>query len=284
AVGAAAVGHGRVALVTVRPGREPVEATGVRPGREPEVAEAPGGQPRRAEPPGVGSPAAGSPRAESPFYSVGTLGLILQHVAMPDASLRVLIQGRARLRLWDFRQTDGIWTAAAEELVPAEDDPLRVQALQRIVVGQFEEIAALLPQGSDEIKQLLAHITDADHLADFIGAHLALDVERKQRLLEEPSVAGRLEQLVTILREEQKVLEYGSELQQKLREEVEKTQKEFWLREQMRVIQHELGEGGESDVELFRRRIAAAGMPDEVREQAERELRRLERTLEQAPD
>src|SRR5690606_42128401 len=66
-------------------------------------------------------------------YSIGTLGLILQHVAMPDASLRVLIQGRARLRLWDFRQEDGIWTAAAEELVPAEDDPLRVQALQRIV-------------------------------------------------------------------------------------------------------------------------------------------------------
>lgn len=289
-VASAAMGHGRVALVTVRPGRDASGATG---------AEPPGTGPRGVEPPSAGpvgvAPPAAEPRsaeprsaeppgAEPPFYAVGTLGLILQHVTMPDASLRVLIQGRARVRLWDYRQEDGIWTAAAEEMVAAEDDPLRVQALQRIVVGQFEEIAALLPQGSDEIKQLLAHITDPDHLADFIGAHLALDVERKQRLLEEPSVAGRLEQLVTILREEQKVLEYGTELQQKLKEEVERTQKEFWLREQMRVIQHELGEGGESDVEMFRRRIAAAGMPDEVREQAERELRRLERTLEQAPD
>ncbi len=249
-VGAAAVGSKRIALVTVRPGRDPAEG----PGDEP------------------------------PFYSVGTLGFILQHVTLPDASLRVLIQGRTRLRLSDFRQEEGVWSAAVEEVPAAEEDQIRVQALQRIVVGQFEEIASLLPQGSDEIKQLLAHISDAGQLADFIGAHLALDVERKQRLLEEASVSARLEQLATILKEEQKVLEYGSELQQKLKDEVERTQKEFWLREQMKVIQQELGEDGESDADMFRRRIEAAGMPDAVREQAERELRRLERTLEQAPD
>ncbi|HEX7120039.1 MAG TPA: endopeptidase La [Longimicrobiales bacterium] len=250
AVGAAAAGDKWIALVTVRPGRHPGEEAG----------------------------------AEPPFYSVGTLGLILQHVKLPDASLRVLVQGRTRLRLKEFRHDDGVWSAAAEEIAAAEEDQIRVQALQRIVVGQFEEIASLLPQGADEIKQLLGHISDASQLADFIGAHLALDVERKQRLLEEPSVAARLEQLASILKEEQKVLEYGTELQQKLKDEVEKTQKEFWLREQMKVIQQELGEGGESDVEMFRRRIAAAGMPDVAREQAERELHRLERTLEQAPD
>ncbi|HEX6937985.1 MAG TPA: endopeptidase La [Longimicrobiales bacterium] len=248
-VGDAAVGSKQVALVAVRPGRDAADD-----GEEP------------------------------PFYSVGTLGLILQHVRLPDATLRVLVQGRTRLRLKEFRHEDGAWSAAVEAVPPTEEDHVRVQALQRIVIGQFEEIASLLPQGADELKQLLAHISDAGRLADFIGAHLTLDVERKQRLLEEPSVAGRLEQLATILKEEQKVLEYGSELQQKLQDEVEKTQKEFWLREQMKVIQRELGEGGESDAELFRRRIAAAAMPDAVREQAERELHRLERTLEQAPD
>src|SRR5690606_26423315 len=98
---------------------------------------------------------------EPPFYSVGTLGFILQHVTLPDASLRVLIQGRTRLRLSDFRQEEGVWSAAVEEVPAAEEDQIRVQALQRIVVGQFEEIASLLPQGSDEIKQLLAHISDA---------------------------------------------------------------------------------------------------------------------------
>lgn len=288
AVGEAAAGSKYIALVTVRPGQDPdavgggndatAGAIGFDGGRGAEGAATTPGDPARNGKSERGQTA-------SPFYSVGTLGVILQHVKLPDGSARVLIQGRKRLRVSEFRRSDGVWMALGGEVVAVQDDdPTRVQALQRVVVGHFREIASLLPQGGEEIMQLLAHISDASQLADFIVAHLDLDVERKQQLLEEASVAGRLEQLAAILKQEQKVLEYGSELQQKLRDDVEKTQKEFWLREQMKVIQQELGEGGESDAAEFRRRIEAAGMPDPVREQADRELRRLERTLEQAPD
>lgn len=295
AVGEVAAGSRQIALVSVRPGRDPSELGGAGAGSGGEGA----GENGRVGgmPGGVGLDGGGAVGVEgsatgvvngdgeaSPFYSVGTLGAVLQHVKMPDGSVRVLIQGRERLHLSDFRREDGVWTAAVERVAVVEEDAVRVQALQRAVVGQFEEIAALLPQGSEEVQQLLAHISDAGHLADFIGAHLNVSVERKQALLEEPSVAGRLEQLATLLDEERQVLEYGTELQQKMKDEVEKTQKEFWLREQMKVIQQELGEAGEGDAAEFRRRIEEAGMPDEVREQAERELRRLERTIEQAPD
>src|SRR5690606_11305932 len=220
----------------------------------------------------------------SPFFGIGTLGSILQHVRLPDASLRILIQGRRRVRLKGLHHEAGAWSASIEEIPTAAEDAIRVAALERIVIGQFQEIIALLPEGADEIRQLLGHIQDPSQLADFISANLNLDVERKQALLEESSVARRLERLARILGEEQKVLEYGSQLQQQMKKEVEKTQKEFWLREQLRVIQQELGEGEGDEAAELRRQIEAAGMSAEAKEQAERELNRLERTLPQAPD
>jgi len=243
-------GDKRIALVAVRPGRNAGEPT-------------PDG---------------------SPFFDVGTLGAILQHVSMPDGSLRVLIHGRTRLRVRGAEREGPIWHAEVEALVsPAEDGP-KLQALRRIVQAQFQELVSLAPELAEEMRQLLDQITDPGQLADFIGAHLDLGVERKQELLEEVRVSRRLERLAAILGEEQKVQEYGTQLQQKLKGEIEKTQREVWLREQLRIIQEELGEGEEGDVAELRRQIEAAGLPEAAREQADRELRRLERTLPQAPD
>ncbi|HEX7051668.1 MAG TPA: endopeptidase La [Longimicrobiales bacterium] len=240
----------QLALVTVRPGRTPEEAD----------------------------------LADPPFFGVGTLGLILQHVRLPDASMRLLIQGRQRVRLGRFQHDGDVWSAAVELLAPREDETARVQALHRIVLGQFQEIVALSPQAPEALRHLLDSISDPAQLADFISASLDLPVDRKQELLEEVSVARRLEKLAAILGEEQKVLEYGTQIQQKLKDEVEKTQRELWLREQLRIIQKELGEGEEDDVTKLREQIEAAQMPEPARAQADRELRRLERTLPQAPD
>lgn len=243
---------GRIALLTVRPGRQAEEM-------DPD---------------------------DPPFYQVGTLGQIIQHIRMPDASVRMLIQGQERVRVRGLRRHGDTWFAEIEEVegTDAEEDETRVQALHRVVLGQFQEIVSLLPHGGEEMSQLLGHITDPGQLADFIGAHLNLAVERKQELLEELSVARRLERLATILGEEQKVLEYGTEIQQKIKGEIEKTQKEFWLREQLRIIQKELGEDQESEVAQLRERIEAAGLPEEAYKQADRELKRLERALPQAPE
>lgn len=226
-----------------------------------------------------------SDSGDPPFYDVATVGAILQHVKMPDKSLRLLIQGRTRARLSGFGREDGGWTASAEPIEAAEaDDEMRIKALHRVVLGQFQELVALSPHASEELRELLTQIQDPGQLADFIGAHLNLELDRKQELLAEPSVARRLERLVASLGEEQKALEYGTQLQEKIKDEVEKTQREFWLREQLRIIQKELGEDEGSDADQLRARIEEAQLPEAASEQAERELKRLESTMPQAPD
>jgi len=242
-------GARQVALVTVRPGRSADE----------------------------------SDAADPPFYDVGTLGVILQHGELPGGALRLLIHGRGRLRVRGCARNGEHWYADVVRIDAPKEEGARLQALHRIVLGQFLELLAALPQAGEELRELLVQIRDPGQLADFICAHLNLEVERKQELLEEVSVVRRLEQLARILNEEQKLLEYGTQIQQKLKDEVEKTQREFWLREQLRIIQEELGEE-ESDVVQLRQQIEAAGLPQHAREQADRELRRLDRTLPQAPD
>lgn len=242
-------GGGQVALITVRPGRSADE----------------------------------SDVSDPPFYGVGTLGVILQHGELPGGAMRLLIHGRGRLRIEGCAREGEHWFANVEQIAVPEEEGTRLEALHRIVLGQFLELITALPQVGEELNELLVQIKDPGQLADFISAHLNLEVERKQGLLEEVSVIKRLEELARILGEEQKVLEYGSQIQQKLKDEVEKTQREFWLREQLRIIQEELGEE-ESDAAQLRQQIEAAGLPEVAREQADRELRRLERTLPQAPD
>jgi ATP-dependent Lon protease len=241
---------GQLALLTVRPGRSPDEEEG----------------------------------ADSPFYDVGTLGVILQHGDLPDGAMRLLIHGRSRLRIQECAREGKHWFANVEGITAPAEEGTRLQALHRIVLGQFLELISALPQVGEELRELLVQIREPGQLADFIGAHLNLEVERKQELLEEVSVARRLERLAAILGEEQKVLEYGTQIQQKLKDEVEKTQREFWLREQLRIIQQELGETEESDAVQLRKQIEAAELPPPALEQADRELRRLERTIPQAPD
>lgn len=243
--------HKQLALVALRPGRTPQESDADNP----------------------------------PFFDIGTLGHILQLVKLPDSTVRMLVQARSRLRLRDFSFDDGAWTARAEPLQQEDTSGARVEAMQRAVLDMFRQIASASPQVSEEeVQQILAGVQDAAQLADFVSANLSLELEQKQALLEEANVARRLERLVELLGEERKVLEYGSQLQEKLKEDLSKTQREVWLREQLKVIQDELGEGEAGASEELREQIEAAQMPEPAREQAERELRRLERTVPQAAE
>ena len=242
--------RGQVVLIAVRPGRDPGE---------------------------------GTPQ-DPPFFGVGTLGHVFQAIELPDGTLRALLQGRTRVRIQEFIHQDGRWLARAEPLPSEEGDGLRVEALRHVILDLFREILKFSPQLPEEVQAVLDHITNAEQLGDFIAGHLNIAVERKQELLEEANVARRLERLAAILGEERKVLEYGNELQQKIKDNVEKTQREFWLREQLRVIQQELGEGEVSELGRLRQQIEAAGMPEAARKQAERELRRLEQMVPQAAE
>jgi ATP-dependent Lon protease len=242
--------RGQVVLVAVRPGRHPGESTPQNP----------------------------------PFFGVGTLGHVLQAIELPDGTLRALLQGRARVRIQEFIHQEGRWFARAESLPSEEGDGLRVEALRHVIQDLFREILTFSPQLPEEVQAVLDHITNAEQLGDFIAGHLNIPVERKQELLEEANVARRLERLAAILGEERKVLQYGSELQQKIKDNVEKAQREFWLREQLRVIQQELGEDEVSELGRLRQQIEAAGMPEAARKQAERELRRLEQMVPQAAE
>lgn len=221
--------------------------------------------------------------SDPPFYTVGTRGMILQHSDLPDGSIRLLLHGKERLRLESCEREDGVWIAAVEGLEPPAEDNDEVEAIHRVVLGQFLELLSAIPEGGEEMKELLTQIEDPGAFADFISGHLNIEVEEKQALLEELSIRHRLEKIAEILGKEQKVLEYGTEIQERLKDEVEKTQREFWLREQLRIIQKELGED-EDDVAQLRRQIEAADLPPPALEQAERELKRLERTIPQAPD
>ncbi|HLU24308.1 MAG TPA: endopeptidase La [Longimicrobiales bacterium] len=222
--------------------------------------------------------------ADPPFFRVGTHGVIVQMIKLPDASVRLLLQGRRRLRVREFTCDDGRWYGVVERFEEEAGDRARIDALQRKVLALFQEIAARTPGIGAEVGELLQEIGSAGQLADVIGANLNLEVERKQALLEEPSVARRLDVIAGLLGKERQALEYGQELEGKLKSELEKAQRELWLREQLRVIQEELGEGEQGDVAELRRRLESAGLPESAREHAERELRRLERTMPQAPE
>lgn len=221
---------------------------------------------------------------EAPFFDIGTHGSIVQMVKLPDASVRLLVQAGPRFRVREFiREGDG-WFVTTEPLPDEDTQGAHVDALQRVVTELFTKIAAASAEGAGDLPEAMTHIQDAAQLADFVAAHLDIDFPRKQELLEQTSVASRLEKLAGILGEEQQVIDYGTELQQKMKEEVGKTQRELWLREQLRIIQQELGEDEEGDVGELRRQMEAAGLSGAPREHTERELRRLERTPPQAAE
>ncbi len=224
-------------------------------------------------------PAVEEPRPDEVFR-VGTAAVIHKVLKQADGTLRLVVQGIARFHILEIIQREPFLRARVAEVEepgsPSGD--LEVEALTRSVAALFQNIIALSPMLPDELASIALNISDPGRLTDVIGASLpALGTAAKQELLEAADVKLRLQKLVSALTKESEVLELGSKIQSQVQSEMSKSQREYYLREQMKAIQKELGEADErtQEIDELRRKIEAAGMTDEAKKEALRELDRL---------
>ncbi|HEY0874350.1 MAG TPA: endopeptidase La [Vicinamibacterales bacterium] len=214
------------------------------------------------------------------LYEIGTATHIHKMFKLPDGSLRLIVQGLARVRLERISQTRPYLKAAvsaAEDLL-RDEDRLEIDALQRNIKSNFQQVVSLSPLLSDDLQALAANITDSGKLADFIASSLTtIGTPIKQEILETLDIRARMDSLNRILIKELEVLELGSKIQSQVQSEVGKNQREYFLREQLKAIQKELGEGDDQakEIEELREKVEAAGMPEPVKKEALRELDRL---------
>lgn len=217
------------------------------------------------------------------LYRIGTLAEIKQLLKMPEGQLKVLVEGLRRIRIKDFVQSDPFVQVIVEEVsLPTEEeidiDP-EMEALMRSTVEQFERYVKLSKKLPAEVLISISGIEEPARLADNIAAQLSVPLEVKQQLLSIIDVRERLEELLVVLSREMEILELEKRIHLRVRKQMEKSQKEYYLREQMKAIQKELGEQDEhrSEIEEYRDKIRKAKMPKEAREKAESELSRLEK-------
>jgi ATP-dependent Lon protease len=216
---------------------------------------------------------------EHDLHPVGTLTHIHRMFKLPDGSLRLIVQGVARLKLERVVVTRPYLRAEVAELPDVVPDPsIEIDALERNVRTNFAEVVQLSSVLSDDLGALASNITDLSRLTDFIASSLqTITTAARQELLGTADVHARLDALNRILTKELEVLELGSKIQSQVQSEVGKGQREYFLREQIKAIQKELGEGDDQakEIEELRAKIDAAGMPDDVKKEAVRELDRL---------
>ncbi len=222
------------------------------------------------------------------MHSVGTLATVHKIVRMPNQSRFVFTEGVERVRLVRFIQTEPFMVAEVETLEDEEAAPsTNVEALVRIVIAQFQQIVSESPTLSDELRTIAANIEEPSRLVDFVASSLPfLTTDNKQELLETPGVGARLELLNKHLAKEIEVQQLRAKIQNEVQDQVQQSQRDYYLREQMKAIQKELGEQdeGQREVEELRKKIDDAGMPEEVKKEALKELARLGRMSPMAAD
>jgi len=231
-------------------------------------------------------------RVDSPqptdLYSIGTLAVVHKVVKMPNQSLFVFAEGLERVRLADFAQLTPFMRARVTtiaEIIPPKDS--EIEALQRNVLTLFQQIVAGSPTLSDELSTVAMNIEEPGRLVDFIASSLpSLSTSDKQETLETTDVRIRLEKINQHLAKELEVQQLRNKIQSEVQDRVQQTQREYYLREQMKAIQKELGEQDEGarDTEELKTKIESAGMPDEVKKEALKELGRLARMSPMAAD
>jgi ATP-dependent Lon protease len=213
------------------------------------------------------------------LYDVGVLGTVARMVRVPDGTLRVLVQGGTRVRIKRFDQIEPYLVAEIEEAPDVVKQTPELTALMRNVQQTFSNIVEEVPYLPEELQIMVANLEDSSALTHLIGGALRLKTEEKQALLEETDVAKRLRKLSEILARELELVAIGSKIQSQVQSELDKGQREYFLRQQLKAIQEELGEADEVQAEVneLREQLDAIELPDEVRKQADRELQRLER-------
>jgi ATP-dependent Lon protease len=213
------------------------------------------------------------------LYEVGTAAVIHKMIRVPDGTLRVLVQGLRRVRLEEPAQVEPYLVGRFVEVPDVLEETPEVEALTRNVQALFARIIALVPYLPEELELAAANVEDPSALCHLVASTLRLKTEEKQELLEDVSVEQRLRHVSRILNRELEVFELGTRIQSQVQSEMEKGQREFFLRQQLKAIQDELGESDpeRAEVEELRERLLSITLPEDVRKAAERELSRLER-------
>ena len=215
--------------------------------------------------------------APTDLFSRGTAGRLLKMLRYPDQSVRILVQGLRRIEIDAYEQTDPYYVCRAHALVDEYEESKDLEAIQAHLVNQFAKFVSMIPYLPDELQLVVMNIKDPGKVTDLIASNLNISIEEKQDLLNTLSVRSRLQRLSVILNREIELLELGSKIQSQVQTELSKNQREFYLRQQMRAIQRELGEGDNRSAELeeLRGRLDDAKLPEAARKAADTELDRL---------
>ena len=210
-------------------------------------------------------------------YHIGTLGAIVQMLRLPDGTVKVLIEGMERVKISKFCKNKDFMLAEAEVL-PEEDSEnnLELEALVRAVLSQFEEYVKLSRKTPPEVLVSVNQLTDYAKMADTIAAHLSLKIEEKQALLEGKTLADRFEKILEFMNSELTVLEVESRIKNRVKKQMEKSQKEYYLNEQMKAIQKELGDGDEDgEISEYLKKIEKVKLSKEAKDKALAEVKKL---------
>lgn len=211
------------------------------------------------------------------IYSVGTLSNILQLLKLPDGTIKVLVEGSSRARVNKFIETGTFFSASAELVESNYQDERELDVLCRSAMNQFEQYVKLNKKVPPEIISSLAGIDDASRLADTVAAHMAIRIDEKQRILELVNINERLEHVISLMESEIDLLQVEKRIRGRVKSQMEKSQREYYLNEQIKAIQKELGDMDDvpNEIEELTRKIEKAGMPKEAKAKAESELNKL---------
>tara|TARA_R110001606_G_scaffold177224_1_gene323712 strand:- start:80 stop:2533 length:2454 start_codon:yes stop_codon:yes gene_type:complete len=221
--------------------------------------------------PGVDDPDA------SGIFKTGVLANVLQLLKLPDGTVKVLVEGQARVRITEYLENDRYFEAMAEYLTEIPGDDLTTQALLKSVGEEFERYAKVKKNVPEEALAAVTEASEPARLADLVAGHLGIEVEQKQDLLETLSVSERLEKVYGLMQGEMSVLQVEKKIKTRVKSQMEKTQREYYLNEQMKAIQNELGDGedGKNEVAELEARIAATKLSKEAKEKVDAELKKL---------
>ena len=211
------------------------------------------------------------------IYAVGTIGTVLQLLKLPDGTVKVLVEGGQRARIIKFTDNELFFEAIAEPIAEHEGESKEIEALARTVVSQFEQYIKLNKKIPPEVLVSINQIEEPSKLADTVASHLALKIPEKQELLETAAVSERLERVYTHMENEIGVLQVEKRIRSRVKRQMEKTQREYYLNEQLKAIQKELGEGedGRDELAEIEERIEKTKLSKEAREKAHAELKKL---------
>ena len=221
-------------------------------------------------------PSVDEPDAEG-IFRVGVLANVLQLLKLPDGTVKVLVEGKTRVKISEFLKNDLFFEAEAEVLAETEGDRDTIKALSRSVAEEFERYAKIKKNIPEEALAAVSETREADRLADLVSGHLGLDVKVKQDLLETLDVSQRLEKVYGLMQGEVSVLQVEKKIKSRVKSQMEKTQREYYLNEQMKAIQRELGDGedGQNEINELEEKIRATKLSKEARDKAEGELKKL---------